>query len=104
MLVRGVSGPGKSFLIETIDQLTSEIWPSGGMTCAIATPTGLAAFNVDVMTLHRLFQMPIEREGKTSMYRISANRSTALLLAHCTLRVDKLAQTRFDSYVNNSNI
>ena len=68
MLVSGVGGTGKSFLIETIDQPTSEIWPSDGMTCAIAAPTGLAAFNVGGMTLHRLFQLPIEHEGKPSMY------------------------------------
>ena len=68
MFVSGVGGTGKSFLIETIDQLTSKIWPSGGTTCAIAAPTGLAAFNVGGMTLHRLFQLPIEHEGKTSMY------------------------------------
>ena len=68
MFVSGVGGTGKSFLIETIDQLTSEIWPSGGTTCAIAAPTGLAAFNVGGMTLHRLLQLPIEHEGKTSMY------------------------------------
>ena len=68
MFVSGVGGTGKSFLIETIDQLTSETWPSGGTTCAIAAPTGLAAFNVGGMTLHRLFQLPIEHDGKTSMY------------------------------------
>ena len=68
MFVSGVGGTGKSFLIETIDQLTSEICPSGGTMCAIAAPTGLAAFIVVGMTIHRLFQLPIEREGKTSMY------------------------------------
>ena len=31
-------------------------------------PTGLAAFNVGDLTIHRLFQLPIEHEGKTAEY------------------------------------
>ena len=38
------------------------------MTCAIAAPTGLAAFNVGGVTIHRLFQLPIEHEGKQAGY------------------------------------
>ena len=38
------------------------------LTCGIAAPTGLAAFNVGGITMHRLFQLPIEHEGKTAGY------------------------------------
>ena len=34
----------------------------------MAAPTGLAAFNVGGVTVHRLFQLPIEHEGKTAQY------------------------------------
>ena len=34
----------------------------------VAAPTGLAAFNVCDLTIHRLFQLPIEHEGKTAEY------------------------------------
>ena len=37
-------------------------------TCAVAAPTGLAAYNVGGVTVHRLFQLPIEHEGKTVGY------------------------------------
>ncbi len=37
------------------------MWPLDGLTCAIAVPTGLAAFNVGGVTIHRLFQL---HEGK----------------------------------------
>ncbi|MCH8163447.1 MAG: AAA family ATPase, partial [Proteobacteria bacterium] len=37
-------------------------------TCAVAAPTGLAAYNVGGVTVHRLFQLPIEHEGKTAGY------------------------------------
>jgi len=37
-------------------------------TYAIAAPTGLAAYNVSEVTVHCLFQLPIEHEGKIAGY------------------------------------
>ena len=68
MFVSGVGGTGKSFLIETTKALVNNIWPSNDLTCAIAAPTGLAAFNVSGVTIHRLFQLPIEHDSKTAGY------------------------------------
>ena len=68
MFVSGVGGTGKSFLIQTIKALVNNIWPSNDLTCAIAAPTGLAAFNVSGGTIHRLFQLPIEHDSKTAGY------------------------------------
>ena len=65
MFVSGVGGTGKSFLIETIRALVDQLWPSEDLTCAIAAPTGLAAFNVGGTTIHRLLQLPVEHEGKS---------------------------------------
>ena len=61
-VISGVGGTGKSFLIEAI------IWQSEDLKCAITAPTGLAAFNVGGVTIHRLFQLPIEHEGKEAGY------------------------------------
>ena len=68
MFVSGVGGTGKSFLIEAIKALVGSIWPSDSLTCAVAAPTGLAAFNVGGITIHRLFQLPIKHEGKAAGY------------------------------------
>ena len=68
MFVSSVGGTGKSFLIEAIKALVASIWPSDGITCAVAAPTGLAAFNVGGITIHRLFQLPVEHEGKAAGY------------------------------------
>ena len=65
MFVSGVGGTGKSFLIEA---LVNSIWPLDTLVCAIAAPTGLAAFNVGGTTIHRLFQLPIEHTAKTASY------------------------------------
>ena len=62
MFVSGVGGTGKSFVIKIVRPLMSRLWD--GMTdstvCAVTAPTGLAAFNVGEVTIHRLLQLPIE--------------------------------------------
>ena len=68
MFISGVGGTGKSFLIEAMKALVASIWPEHNLTCAITAPTGLAAFNVGGVTVHRLFQLPIEHEGRTAGY------------------------------------
>ena len=66
MFISGVGGTGKSFLIEAIKALVKSLWSSTKQTCAVAAPTGLAAYNVGGVTAHRLFQLPIEHEGKSA--------------------------------------
>ena len=70
MFISGVGGTGKSFLIQTIQAKVAEIWKeqTSGVTCVVAAPTGIAAFNIGGVTVHRLFQLPIEHEGKTAEY------------------------------------
>ena len=67
--ISGVGGTGKSFLIETIRRQVAEIWKddaSGDTKCAVGTPTGMASYNINGVTVHRLFSLPIEHEGKTA--------------------------------------
>ena len=69
--VSGVGGTGKSFLIETIRNLVKEMWKDDAgddTTCDVTAPKGLAAYNVGDVTVHQLFQLPIEHEGKTAGY------------------------------------
>ena len=68
MFISGVGGTGKSFLIETIKSLISNLWSIKNLTCTIAAPTGLAAFNIGGVTIHRLFQLPIEHNSQTANY------------------------------------
>ena len=56
MFVSGVGGTGKSFLIKTIHSLVLQIWhkKTDSLLCAVTAPTGLAAFNIGGVTIHRL--------------------------------------------------
>ena len=57
----GVGGTGKSFLIEAIKAKVAEIWKDdcndGDIVCAVTAPTGLAAYIINVVTVHHLFQL-----------------------------------------------
>ena len=61
----GLSGTGKSLLIETL------VMYNKGMRIkdiAVTAPTGIAAYNIDGLTVHRLLQLPIEH-GCTAKYK-----------------------------------
>ena len=70
MLVSGVGGTGQFLLLETIRAQVATIWKDKqeAHLCAVAASTGLAAFNVGGITVHRLFQLPMEHEGKEAEY------------------------------------
>ena len=70
MFISGVGGTGKSFLIEAIKCFVGSLLKAkqGELPCAIVAPTGLAAINVGGLTIHRMFQLSIEHEGKTAGY------------------------------------
>ena len=70
MFISGVGGTGKSFLIKTICAQVCETWHDKreSLLCAVTALTGLAAFNVGEITIHRLLQLPIEHEGKTLLW------------------------------------
>ena len=64
-VVSGEGGTGKSFLIKTIRQWIKQII---GKDTAVTAPTGIAAFNIEGLTIHRLFQLPVEH-GHTAQYK-----------------------------------
>ena len=60
----GEAGTGKSAIIKILTYL---IKTECNKEVAIVAPTGVASFNVNGMTMHRLFQLPVEH-GKTPEY------------------------------------
>uniref|UniRef100_A0A1X7USH7 ATP-dependent DNA helicase n=1 Tax=Amphimedon queenslandica TaxID=400682 RepID=A0A1X7USH7_AMPQE len=65
MFMSVVGGTGKFFLIEAIKALVKSLWSTlTKQRCAVAAPTGLAAYNVGGVMAHRQFQLPIEHKGQ----------------------------------------
>ena len=65
LFVSGCGGTGKSFLIKTIREWVLNATNKG---VAILAPTGIAAVNINGMTIHRPLMLPVEH-GKTPKYR-----------------------------------
>ena len=102
MFVSDVGGTGKSFLIHALKSLIHQIWPSSDLSCAIAALTGLAAFNVGGMTIHRLFHLPIEHEGRQAGYWSLSKASQKVMKS--TLRSLKLVIVDEVSMVSSLNL
>ena len=105
MFVSGVGGTGKSFLIESIISKVKEIWKGSvgnDTTCAVAAPTGLAAYNVGGAKVHHLFQLPNEHEGKTAGYWPLSK--IAQKVMHTNLRLLKLIIIDEVSMLSNLNL
>ncbi|XP_066585622.1 ATP-dependent DNA helicase pif1-like [Prorops nasuta] len=64
LYVSGEGGTGKSFLIKTIRCWIKKIMKKDVI---VSAPTGIAAFNMDGLTIHRVFQLPVEH-GRTAKY------------------------------------
>jgi len=65
LYVSGEGGTGKSYLIKTI-----KCWIKQNLKkdTAIAAFTGIAAFNINGLTVHRLLQLPVEH-GQIPKYK-----------------------------------
>ena len=61
----GCGGTGKGYLIKTI---RSWVQVSTGKNVVVATPTGIAARNVNGLTIHGILALPVEH-GSTPPYR-----------------------------------
>ena len=60
LIMNGVAGTGKSYLINAIRNLLQ-------IKCAVTANTGKAAYNVGGVTLHSLLKLPIESRGNKDL-------------------------------------
>ena len=105
MFVSGVGGTGKSFLIKTVCALVTKMWEDETQStlCAVTAPTGLAAYNVGGVTIHRLLQLPIEHEGRGAGYWKLAKDALKIMRA-CVSAQAQTAHHRRTSHTFTSEI
>ena len=65
LFVSGCGGTGKSFLIQTV---RAWVQATTGKDVVVAAPTGIAARNVNGLTIHGILALPVEH-GSTPPYR-----------------------------------
>jgi ATP-dependent DNA helicase PIF1 len=75
LFTSGVAGTGKSFLINTICKRLNHLYqdPNNeqGWVVAVLAPTGLAAYNVNGITMHRFFKLPVANNTNDEYWRLS---------------------------------
>lgn len=96
--ITGVGGSGKSFVIKTLVYAIKDILKKD---VAVLAPTGIAAFNVNGMTIHKLLQLPVEHNGTAKYYPLSdaaLNKIRLILKDVDLIIIDKI------SMVSNINL
>jgi len=67
LIVSGQAGTGKSRVIDVLHRLVSKQCAATALPVVVAAPTGLAAFNINGTTIHRVLSLPVEH-GKPADY------------------------------------
>ncbi|XP_024872055.1 uncharacterized protein LOC112454736 [Temnothorax curvispinosus] len=78
LYVSGEGGTGKSFLIKTI-----KCWIKQNLhkDTAVTAPTGIAAFNIDALTNHRQWQLPVKHGDQSPKYTLLSDHVLKVLRA-----------------------
>uniref|UniRef100_A0A1X7VAM6 ATP-dependent DNA helicase n=1 Tax=Amphimedon queenslandica TaxID=400682 RepID=A0A1X7VAM6_AMPQE len=65
-----ISGVESIIFYRSIKMRSGCLWQlnSNEIMCALVAPTDIAGFNLGGLTIHRLWQQPVEHEGKTAGY------------------------------------
>ena len=75
LFVSGCGGTGKSFLIQTV---RAWVQSTTGKDVVVAAPTGIAAHNVNGLTIHGILALPVEH-GSTPPYRPMSDEALKLV-------------------------
>ena len=67
LLVSGRGGTGKRRVIDVVNRMVTRETSSSNLPTVVTAPTGLAAFNVNGTTMHRVLLVPVEH-GKPADY------------------------------------
>ena len=65
LFISGPGGTGKSHLIKIVREYIMRVSTPNKVSCMVAAPTGVAAFNIHGITLHKALCLPVEH-GKYS--------------------------------------
>jgi DNA replication protein DnaC len=71
IFITGGAGTGKSFLLRVIREHLLRINTSSTPNVLVGAPTGVAAYNVKALTLHKLLNLPIQHKSKASYTSLS---------------------------------
>ena len=68
LFITGSAGTGKSHVISVVHEHFERAQIGDGCACMLMAPTGVAAFNIGGLTIHKALNLPVEH-GKRTPYR-----------------------------------
>ena len=74
MFITGGAGTGKSHVISVIKEHLERTHIGAGNACVLMAPTGVAAFNIGGLTIHRALNLPVEHGNSTTYRKLGAER------------------------------
>ena len=72
LFITGGAGTGKSHVISVIHEHVERTHTKSGNACMLAAPTGVAAFNIGGLTIHRALNLPVEHDRTTANKKLTA--------------------------------
>lgn len=86
--VSGQGGTGKSRIIHLVHRMICERYKSAKtVPIVLAAPTGLAAFNINGITIHRLLCLPVEHGKPADYHRLNEDQLSTIRLTLRDLKV-----------------
>jgi hypothetical protein len=100
LFISGAGGSGKSYLISAIVELIRRMFPVDDGSSVITTaPTGVAAFNINGVTIHRALGLPIQH-GKSAKFKPLTGERLKLMRQYWkytnTVIVDEISMVSYD--------
>ena len=74
MFITGCAGTGKSHVISVIKEHLERAHIGAENACVLMAPTGVAAFNIGGLTIHRALNLPVEHGNSTTYRKLGAER------------------------------
>jgi len=87
LIVSGQGGTGKSRVIDVLNRLICSKDSSSTISAIVAAPTGLSAFNINGVTIHKALSLPVEHGKPADYSRLNADQLSTI---RATLRGTKL--------------
>ncbi|XP_073986899.1 uncharacterized protein [Rhodnius prolixus] len=80
LFVSGVGGTGKSYLLKALKLWINNRFPpkKDTISVAITAPTGLAAYNVNGVTIYRLLSLPVEHQQTAEYNKLNVESCRAI--------------------------
>ena len=100
VFITGGAGTGKGHLIAVIKEHIERTHTGSQNACMLVAPTSVAAFNIDGLTIHYAFWLPLEHGNLTMCTKLGAQKLHELRLLFIdvhTIIIDEISMVSYET-------